>query len=160
LDGSSQASARKKASNKEEATAMKIYLSARYSRAKEMRAKAAELRRLGFTPNCRWIEELQKPHEERDLCDNARYAEEDLGDIETSDCIISFTEGRGAPVRSGGRHFEAGYACRAGLRMFFVGPRENVFHFLPDAKFFDTWEQCLDELRAAPTIGRNQSGLR
>ena len=32
-------------------------------------------------------------------------------------------------------------------RLIVVGCREHVFHYLPEVKFFPTWEQAMDQLR-------------
>src|SRR5260221_13260147 len=60
----------------------------------------------------------------------ARYAAEDLADIDQADAVVLFTQaGRHF---AGGRHVEAGYALGKGKRLVVVGPRENVFYHLPE----------------------------
>jgi hypothetical protein len=69
------------------------------------------------------------------------FARHDLQDISNASAIINFTSGRG--YGKGGRHIEFGYAYALGKRMVIVGPRENVFHTLPDVEKYDTFEEFL-----------------
>ena len=32
-------------------------------------------------------------------------------------------------------------------RLIVVGHRENIFHWLPDVEFYETWDQCFNELK-------------
>ena len=38
-------------------------------------------------------------------------------------------------------------ALATGAALYLVGPRENIFHSLPQVRQFDTWEQCLEIFR-------------
>lgn len=81
------------------------------------------------------------------------FAEEDLRDLLEADCIISFTEPPRSTASRGGRHVEHGFvlgwnriAAMEGLntkRVIVVGYRENLFHWIPEVEFVDTWEQLL-----------------
>lgn len=129
---------------------MKIYLASRYSRIAEMQAVAADLVALGHTVTSRWIMGLHAATDDR-LEEHAiltrRFAMEDLEDVHNADCCISFTEpARTGPTR-GGRHVEFGAALAWGKRCYVIGHRENVFHYLPEARFFPAWKDALPEFQ-------------
>jgi hypothetical protein len=108
---------------------MKLYLAARYDRLAEMADLAIRIRGLGHEVTSRWIEGHGHPD-----ADSARY---DLTDVTVADGLVLFTEEPSAQMpfaTRGGRHVEYGYALRAGKQMFIVGPRENIFHQLPDVE--------------------------
>jgi len=75
-------------------------------------------------------------------------------DINAADIFLSFVpsdkELVDATVRSssrGGRHFEFGYAYGQGKLCVFVGPKENVFHYLPlGVRHFETYQEAKDFL--------------
>jgi len=127
---------------------MNVYLAGRYSRREELRGYANELSSLGWTVVARW---LQGSHtlDERGLSvqgeqsERARFACEDWDDVTFADVCISFTEQPRASNSRGGRHVEFGAAMALGKRCIVIGPRENVFHYLPDLEHFDTWEEFM-----------------
>lgn len=125
----------------------KIYLAARYSRNEEMRGVRDVLSALGFEVTSRWID--LHPDVVGDFSssfgaaplneDPARCAplgQHDLDDIDRADWVVSLTCGTGG---KGGRHAEFGYALAKEKRLFVVGPREHVFHTLPQVEVFATW---------------------
>lgn len=145
---------------------MHIYLVARYDRKAELRGYAEDLRALGHTISASWLEEGDAEAAYNWNPDPAmyrRFARQAIDDLMASDCSIHFTE---PPTRElvsgvtarGGRHVELGLAY--GLRDYtavdgdahrivIVGPRENVFHYLPAVDHFPTWDEALTAL--APT---------
>jgi nucleoside 2-deoxyribosyltransferase len=144
---------------------MKVYLAGMFFTIKDRKAQATELRALGIGVTSRWVEETV-PHtvEVKDVPD--KYLEEtavaDIDDIEACDVFVEFvpsdTELVDVTVRAssrGGRHFEMGYAYCAGKTIFVVGPKENVFHHLPEGfrnkpriRHFATWEDVKFALMA------------
>lgn len=48
-----------------------------------------------------------------------------------------------ARISRGGRHVEFGMALALAKRCIVIGPRENVFHLLPQVEQYDSWEQYL-----------------
>lgn len=70
----------------------------------------------------------------------------DLDDVRSASVCIAFTESPGQAQGRGGRHTELGIALAMGLRVILIGPREHVFHCLPDIEQFDTWEEARDAL--------------
>jgi hypothetical protein len=124
-----------------------VYLAARYSRNAEMRGYRDALAHLDITVTSRWIDlhpDIVGTHEESkdgpelnqepEQC--APMAWHDLDDLDTADWVVSFT---GAGGRRGGRHVEFGYAFARNKRLFVIGPREHVFHTLPEVEHFPTW---------------------
>jgi hypothetical protein len=75
-----------------------------------------------------------------------KWAGYDFNDVQTADTIISFTEKPPTGPGRGGRHVEFGLAAAWGKRLIVVGYRENVFHYLPQVEFFETFEQLLEVL--------------
>lgn len=117
---------------------MNLYLAARYDRLPEMAQIAEKLADAGHGVTSRWIRGFGKPD-----ADTALY---DLTDVVVADALVLFTEDPSANVpfaARGGRHVEFGYALRAGKRLFLVGPRENIFHELPDVTAFDDVDEML-----------------
>ncbi len=103
----------------------RVYLASRYSRRLEMLGLAQRLGEAGHEVTSRWIHGLH------DTLPEVRCAIDDLDDIRASDLLVLFTEKPEAGYMSGGRHVEYGYAIGCGVRTIVVGPKENVFHFLP-----------------------------
>lgn len=123
---------------------MIVYLAARFSRKNEMLMVKEHLeeRYPGLIEvNSRWLtgehEWIGVPDHEIPPEENARFAAEDLRDIENADVFVCFTEGEGSGFSRGGRHVEAGYALSLGKDLLVVGPRENVFYCLPNFHHVD-----------------------
>ena len=138
----------------------KVYLAARYSRREELCQYREHLRLAGVEVVGRWldggnqIDEVGKPigdHGEQLVegdaaCREAaelrmKFAKDDVDDVAAADIVVSFTEQpRQASNNRGGRHVEFGYALATGKKLFIVGPRENLFHWLvPDPQVFGWW---------------------
>lgn len=144
---------------------MRIYLAARFSRQAELLGYRADLIAAGHEVTSRWlvVEHDLPPGDPEQL--GAKYAKDDVQDLMTAECVISFTEPpEPTPGRHrGGRHVEFGLALAMALlhdtratlggiqwppmALYVVGPRENVFHHLPRVEQFDTWPACLEVLR-------------
>lgn len=129
---------------------MKIYLAARYSRCKELQKYRDQLQSLGHTVVSRWIDgghEITKEGSTvADYQERIRFAQEDKADLESSDCVISFTEEPRKTNIRGGRHVEFGMALALNKRVLVIGHRENVFHCLPQVEFFDTWQEAIAKI--------------
>lgn len=132
---------------------MKIYLAARYTRHPEMQRCRDALDALGYTVTSRWINGEHKlvndtmfsPGDEKTA---ERFALEDYEDLLEADCVISFTEPQRSTNSRGGRHVEFGIALGLGKYNIVVGPKENVFHYLPTLEVHDSWADCLASLTA------------
>jgi hypothetical protein len=132
---------------------VRIYLAARYSRRLELLGYAAELTARGHEVVSSWIDghhetepgiDASAPTEQR-----AGWAAEDLADCLRADCIISFTEPPRGDSR-GGRHTEFGIGLARGTGQVLIGPREHVFHCLPEVIVFPDWSAFVGWLDADP----------
>jgi hypothetical protein len=136
------------------------YFAARYSRNAEMRKYRDQLKRRGVEVSARWIDQhggdllesfvAEKLNSDPEEC--AKYALIDLQDISNADTMISFTSEDGGG--KGGRHVEFGRGLEM-MQMILIGPREHVFHTLPEVKQFNTWEAFLTEFDASYPEGSN-----
>lgn len=126
---------------------MKIYLASRFGRQAEMREVAERLRLLGHEVTSRWLTEEFSDGGRQEVTedDKAKWASYDFVDVQIADAIISFTEPPGGCGR-GGRHVEHGLALAWHKLIIVVGYRENVFHWLPGVRFYETTEQMLESL--------------
>ena len=134
-----------------------IYLASRYSRYEEMARYADQLAVLGFNVTSRWIHGSHQISdsglsEQAKESERIRFAQEDWDDLMRAHTVISFTEQPRSSNSRGGRHVEFGAALALGKRCIVVGPRENVFHCLPEVEHFEFWWQAFDVLR---TEGRD-----
>jgi hypothetical protein len=141
---------------------MIIYLAARYSRRLEMCAIRDELTALGHQVPARWLngshqiardgmpltEEGERKFEDGhpDADDlRMKFAQDDLADVLAADVLIAFTEQPRSDASRGGRHVELGIAiglqecCQVPMRVFVVGPRENLFCWLPGIEYYEDW---------------------
>ena len=120
---------------------MKIYLAARYSRMEELRGYAEELAAAGHVITSRWIRGGNGIPETAAVdMESQRFALEDYRDLSAADTVISWTEPpRVESTARGGRHVEFGLALAMGKRLVVVGPRENLFHTMPNVYQFDEW---------------------
>lgn len=138
---------------------MRVYLAARWARRVEIAAIADDFRQRGHRVTSRWLSEtidaFRLPGE-----DAALPGTESLADIAAADAVVLFTEDRAQalPENGGGRHFELGFAYALDKLLFIVGPRENVFHFLPRVAVYASYGDLLcaldDERRAVATPGK------
>lgn len=123
---------------------MRIHLAARYEQRREMLRVARELEDGGHEITSRWLDGKFRGARPED---NAAYG---LTDVVAADCIVLFTDRpprNDAAIPGGGRHVEFGYAMRAGKRLAIVGPRENVFEYLPAVEQFRSVKGLVRGLR-------------
>ena len=124
---------------------MKIYLAARLSLWPQMNQAAAFLERHGHAVTSRWQRrhalEPPVPRTEGSNPLLARFAAEDLEDVDHADAVVLFTES--GKHFAGGRHVEAGYALGRGKRLIVFGPRENVFYHLPQVEQAANWDELV-----------------
>lgn len=148
---------------------MRIYLAGRYSRREELLGVRDVIEALGGEVTSRWlngdhqIDDQGQPigdngealvegeglrsgetFSERDRSERAAYlrakfAQDDVEDVELSDMLIAFTEEPRSSASRGGRHVELGIALALAKRVIVVGPRENVFCWLPEVEHYERW---------------------
>lgn len=131
---------------------MNIYIAARFSRRPEANNLAHLLQNKGHTIVSRWVKPdtdhvlptgLSQQAEDRE---RERFAMEDVEDVNAADWTISLTEEPRGNGR-GGRHVEFGIAIARGQRLTIIGPRETVFHHLPEIEHFDNTDQFIESLK-------------
>lgn len=134
---------------------MKIYLASRYGRREELLGYAKDLEEMGHEITSRWITGIHEiPGRSESVSDRnsytekerAHFAQEAIEDIEEADTLIAFTNPDNSSYSRGGCHVEFGYALAKKKQIIVIGPRENVFHCLPEAWVFATWERFLTVL--------------
>jgi len=122
----------------------KVYLAARYSRREELCGYRSHLETLGYVVTSRWLNGNHQIDDaglsvEAKAAERERFACEDWNDLMEADICISFTETPRSSNSRGGRHVEYGAALAKGARCLVVGPRENVFHCLPEVEVYEEW---------------------
>lgn len=148
---------------------MKVYLASRYSRREELLGVRDVVEALGGEVTSRWLngdhqlandgtpigedgaslvegEELRsgETFSEHDRSERAaqlrqKFARDDIEDVLAADVVIAFTEEPRTTNSRGGRHVELGIALGAGKRIIVVGPRENIFCWLPEVEHYSRW---------------------
>lgn len=125
-----------------------VYIAARFSRRPEANALAQSLKKMGHTITSRWVlpdsDHVVPTGMSQQAADSERqrFAVEDVADVRAADWLVSLQEEPRSNGR-GGRHVEFGYAVALGIRITAIGPRETVFHHLPEVEHFDTVEAFL-----------------
>lgn len=134
---------------------MKIYIAARFSRRPECNELAHKLQALGHTITSRWVKPdcdhvmptgLSRQAEDSE---RQRFAMEDLDDVKACDAIISLMEEPRNNSR-GGRHVEFGIAIGLSKMLIIVGPRETVFHHLPNVVHYDSVDHLMSYFERHP----------
>lgn len=122
---------------------MNFYIAARFSRRHEANSIANFLQEMGHTITSRWalpgsnhIMPAGMSAQASDA-ERTRFATEDCEDVRACDVVVSLMEEPRSNGR-GGRHVEFGYALGLGKKLMIIGPRETVFHHLPDVMHFET----------------------
>lgn len=154
---------------------MIVYLAARYSRRLELCDYRAQLAAYGITVNARWLngshqldnagtpigdrgEHLVEHGDEAGAALlRGKFAIDDRDDVLAADMLIAFTEAPRTSNSRGGRHVELGIALGAGIPITVIGPRENVFCWLPEVGHYEDWPKFLAGL-TQPQPGRADHG--
>lgn len=136
------------------------YLAARYTRRLELCEYREQLHTLGFRVYGRWLdgshqlddtgtpigdagELLVEQGGQRAATLRRKFADDDFEDVMTADRLIAFTEVPRTSNSRGGRHVELGIALGQRKPVTIIGPRENVFCWVPSVEQFDTWPEFL-----------------
>jgi len=135
-----------------------VYLAARYSRRLELCSYRSDLEDLGHKITSRWLNgshqiddkgvPIGDDGERRfEMGDPAlshwreHFATEDVADVLAAEMLIAFTEEPRSGNSRGGRHVELGIAIGAGKNVVVIGPRENVFCWLPQVDWHGSWAE-------------------
>ena len=127
-----------------------VYLAGRFSHRAWLQQRADELAALGYIDvTSTWLSGGTTVHDfvnlEAHWDDARRVAAEDFLDVMSADLVILFTDDSEVPSR-GGRMVEFGIALALRKDVWIVGPRENVFCFLPRVRQFKDWAGALAAL--------------
>ena len=142
---------------------MIIYLAARYSRRLELCGYRDQLTARGHVVPARWLDgshqigndgmplteegerRFEEGHPDADHL-RARFACHDLEDVLGCDMLIAFTEPPRSGTSRGGRHVELGIALGRDIPVTIIGPRENVFCWLPQVSCYPDFRSLLPDL--------------
>jgi nucleoside 2-deoxyribosyltransferase len=123
---------------------LKVYVAGPYSWRDRIKEFILELEVIGIESTASWIYEEASPAATLDQfsdIQNQKTALIDVQDIQRADVIVVFTiDPLGPSMPRGGRHWETGYAYALGKEVVLVGPKENIFSFLPDVIQFSSQE--------------------
>lgn len=146
---------------------MRVYLAARYSRRLELCGYRDILRGWGFDVQARWLDgSHQLGNDGTPIGDQGealvetgrvedaaalreKFAVDDFEDVAGADLLVAFTEQPRSGNSRGGRHVELGIALGCGIDVVVIGPRENVFCWLPEVRHWDFWDD-VDIAQLAP----------
>jgi nucleoside 2-deoxyribosyltransferase len=118
---------------------LKVYLAAQYARRDEMCIVAKHLQEVGVEVTSRWLAEQESLSSDMGDHSDDFYkttAAIDLEDIDRADVLVFMAESPLVGIKRGGRHVEFGYALAKGKRIFVIGFKENVFHYIPGVEHF------------------------
>lgn len=111
-----------------------------------MREVAKRLEARNLTVTSRWLNE-DKPltghmgdETEEFYIETSRI---DLEDIDAADMVLFFSEDPKLGTPRGGRHVEFGYALAKDKFIRVIGPKENVFHYHPRVRHFETLDKYI-----------------
>ncbi len=124
---------------------MKIYLASRYSRYLEMQKYRDILEAAGHTVTSRWINGNHQLSDDglsdqAKISERIRLATEDMSDLLEADMCLFFSEQPRSTATRGGRHVEFGIFLGMNKTCIVIGPRENIFHCLPQVHLFPDFD--------------------
>ena len=126
---------------------MLVYIAAPFSYKDDLKSFRAELEERRIEVTSRWLDECAAPTATLDQFPDDYHLDTtntDINDINRCNVLVLFTiDPLGPPKPRGGRHWETGYAYAKGKEIVIIGPRENIFHYLPDVKVFSTKTEAL-----------------
>lgn len=129
---------------------MNLYLASRFSRQFELREYAKAFVAAGHTITSRWVEHHPGITDETTDEERRMIALEDVEDVKRSDYLVLFTEPAGDPANKGsGHHTEFGIFYALNIPILIVGPRENLFHYLPGVYQVGSVESAVEYLQYA-----------
>ena len=124
---------------------MRFYLAGSYGRREELSRYAKKIEEVGHLVTSRWLDKENVPYE-NPITFFPKSAEQDIEDIHDAQFLILFTEDRRGKMRSGGKDVDMGVALALHKQIILVGPRLNVFHYLPGITRFRRWEDAWEQL--------------
>jgi nucleoside 2-deoxyribosyltransferase len=129
---------------------LKVYLASQYGCKEQTRKCANDLRDVGIDCTSVWLNEPHDPTSRLvSLHENLKvqYAEQDIADILRADIFVVFSVTEDTSIVRGGMVFETGFAYGQGKPVIVCGPKQCIFHFLPDIQQVETWTEALAILK-------------
>jgi nucleoside 2-deoxyribosyltransferase len=129
---------------------MKIYLAGQYPRRDEFRMYRDVLNSSGHEVTSNWLNEISPLNTKMGDDPDQFYLETavlDFEDIDRADAILFMAEDPHVGIPRGGRHVEFGYAMGKGKKILVIGPKENVFHYIPGVKHYSSLWEFINEGR-------------
>ena len=125
---------------------LSVYLASHYSRKEEIRAAVKDCESLGIKLTSTWHKERRSPT--GSMKDDSETflrvtAKRDFRELKSASCLVLFSLDGDTLFTRGGHCVELGMALSLRKRIVLVGPRQNVFCYLPGIKKFKTWEKAL-----------------
>ncbi len=121
---------------------IKVYVAARFSKLAELRdCTVPYLECFGYESTSTWLKEDPENGSIVDKDKEAFFKEcalTDLDDIERADIFMLFSEDPESLHPRGGRHVETGYAIGLNKRVVVIGPKENIFHMIPQVEVYES----------------------
>lgn len=128
---------------------MRVYIAGRFGRREEFRKYGKELEAAGHASVSSWLysDEPDEDAGNMPASERSDFAVKNMQDVAKCHVLFAFTEEEGAKGASrGGRHVEFGAALAMNKEVFVIGPRENLFHYLPGLPQCETFDEALEAL--------------
>lgn len=152
----------------------RFYLAGRYSRREELAGVRDVIEGFGGVVTSRWLDGDHQVDDEgvpigedgaalvedghvdghaRAAALRASFATDDVEDVARADVLIVFTEPPRSSTSRGGRHVELGLGLGLRKKVLVVGPRENVFCWLPVVEHFPSWASAAIRVARIVKVG-------
>lgn len=115
---------------------MKVFIAAKFEEAPKAREVAVQLEMRGHEVTSSWLREQFEGDTDTPWVKQVTAAM-DLYDVERSDALVLLTD---FELPMSGAHVETGIALALHIPVYILGPRINVYHFLPEVKDFEELE--------------------
>lgn len=124
-----------------------IYVAGKFTSQVRLREEAQKLRRGGFTVSSTWLDETATDYNATEEY-KVECAQRDVDEVLACNTLILDTID---VSDTGGREVELGLALQGDADwIILVGPRRNVFHYLPEITHFKTWDELHGFLAGIP----------
>lgn len=149
------------------------YVAGRFERRDELHAVIRRLGAINIRCTSRWITEepdIAHSHPQQVEAFKCEWSIKDYNDVKESDTLIAFSEDLTDAMipgnedlitfgmdnhiyvpalwARGGRHVEFGLAIAWEKRIVVIGPRENIFHWLPMVEHYPNFDTFIEHAKA------------
>lgn len=123
---------------------LKVYIAGRFEDKQKISEIKRELEAAEIEVGSDWISMNAAVSDE----ERSRFAEIDLRQVRECDILVLFKPVDSHRDTSGGHHVETGYALALGKPVFLIGSAENIFHFHPNVREFDSVQSAIQAINA------------